>query len=157
MSRPASKLNTFVPKNKDATPLTVVTEFKPTPIENALKDRIPDHLWSLVQEIGEHALNRLFEIVSSSSFHRYKGSDQTKLLAMALERAYGKPDAPVRKSLSLNLNTSDSDAVNAALARLSDTATLPEYQSSEPQAENARHRPKSNDYDLDLSPEPDAD
>ena len=142
---------TFAP---DKEKLPVVTQFKPTAIDNALKDRIPDHLWSLVQEIGEHALNRLFEIVSSPTFYKYRGSDQTKLLMMAIERAYGKPDAPVRKSVNLNLSSSDNDAVNAALARLSDNVDLPEYTHT---AQNARHRPKSSDYDLDPGSEQDGD
>ena len=133
--KPMKKAEYEAPEQPKGGELSVVQEFKPTSIENALKDRIPDHLWSLVQEIGEHGLNRLFEIISSPTFYKYKGSDQTKLLAMAIERAYGKPDAPIRKSVNLNLSSSDTDAVNAALSRLSDNVDLPEYRHSKKQEE----------------------
>ena len=44
---------------------------------------------------------------------------------MAFEYAYGKPDAPLKRSVSLNLSSSNADAVQAAMAKLASAA--PDY------------------------------
>lgn len=86
---------------------------------------IPPHVWALLQTAGEAAALRLVQVITSPKFATYAPSAQRGLIELALTRAYG---LPIRKSLSVNLSTSDSDAVAASLADLA--SNLPE---------NARH------------------
>ena len=83
---------------------------------------IPEHVWALLQEAGELAATRLRDMLASPTFKSYAPAAQRALLDLALTRAYG---LPVRRSLSVNLSTSDADAVAASLADLA--ASLPEY------------------------------
>ena len=90
---------------------------------------IPPHVWALLQEAGEEAARRLFEILRSSAFTRYPASAQKALIELALTRAYG---LPVKRSLSVNLESSDADAIAQSLMGLQDA--LPERQSAAPDA-----------------------
>jgi hypothetical protein len=82
---------------------------------------IPPHVWDMLQEAGEEAARLLRDILAGPAFRAYKPSDQRSLIELALTRAYG---LPVRRSLAVNLNTDDADAIAASLMGLHDA--LPE-------------------------------
>ena len=88
-------------------------------------EKIPDKVWKLLSASGEKAAERLQEMLASKNFHQLRGSDKTNLIRMAFEYAYGKPDAPLKRSVSLNLSSSNADAVQAAMAKLASAA--PDY------------------------------
>ena len=98
-------------------------------------DTIPPHVWELLQEAGEEAASRLVSLLKSPRFASYKPSEQRSLIDLALTRAYG---LPVRREVSLNLSSSDTDAVAASIAALGDALTLPERQ-------RARHQPSNSE------------
>ena len=85
-------------------------------------EKIPDHVWRILSDCGEVAAQRLQEMLASDRFHTLRGSDKANLIRMAFEYAYGKPDAPLKRSVSLNLSTSSADAVQAAMAKLASAA-----------------------------------
>lgn len=93
------------------------------PSDVANNSGIPSHVWSLLQEAGEVAAERLLTLLSGKKFDSYKPADQRALIDLALTRAYG---LPVRRAVQLNLNTDDQDAVAASLNMLSRKITLPE-------------------------------
>lgn len=82
---------------------------------------IPEHVWAVLREAGEEAANRLLQILQSPRFPTLRGSEQRALIALAFDRAYG---LPVRRSLSVNLSSDNSDAIAASLHSLQDA--LPE-------------------------------
>ena len=82
---------------------------------------IPSHVWALLQEAGEEAAARLVELMQPVRFNKLPATVQRALLDLALTRAYG---LPVRRSVAVNLSTSDADAVAASLVELRDS--LPE-------------------------------
>lgn len=84
-------------------------------------DDIPPHVWSLLQGAGEEAAHRLLELLQPVQFSALAGSVQRALIDLALTRAYG---LPVRRSVTVALSSSDTDAVAASLAALADS--LPE-------------------------------
>lgn len=92
---------------------------------------IPPHVWAILQDAGELAAGRLRDLLASPRFTSFRGSEQKALIELALTRAYG---LPVRRSLSVNLESSDADAIAASLMGLSDA--LPERQ-SDPVARNS--------------------
>ena len=83
---------------------------------------VPPHVWTLLQEAGELAAERLVSILRGNAFMSYAPTAQKALIELALTRAYG---LPVRKALNVNLSTSDADAVAASLADLGQN--LPEH------------------------------
>ena len=88
-------------------------------------DNMPADVWELVQENGRLATERLNELLLSSKFPRMKASDQAKLIALAQDRAYGKPisnrfDANKRRG---GVGDVTQRELNALVAR----TTLPEY------------------------------
>jgi hypothetical protein len=82
---------------------------------------IPPHVWALLQQAGEAAAQRLVDILKGPGFVRFSPQAQRALIDLALTRAYG---LPVRKAVSVTLNTNDADAVARSLLDLSDS--LPE-------------------------------
>ena len=88
----------------------------------ALGADIPPHVWALLQSAGEIAAQRLVQVLKSPAFSTYAPSAQRGLIELALTRAYG---LPIRKALNVTLTSSDSDAVAASLADLSNS--LPEH------------------------------
>jgi len=82
---------------------------------------IPAHVWALLSEAGELAAERLRDILASPRFASFRPSEQRALIDLALTRAYG---LPVRRSLSVSLSSSDTDAIAASLIGLQDA--LPE-------------------------------
>lgn len=90
-------------------------------MQSPLSQDIPPHVWSLLQEAGEAAAQRLVELLTSPAFKSYSPQAQRGLIELALTRAYG---LPVKRALNLNLSTSDADAVAMSLADLA--ANLPE-------------------------------
>jgi hypothetical protein len=95
---------------------------KPTPAD-AVPDveGIPPHVWNLLQQAGDEAAQRLLELLQPVAFSKLAGSVQRSLLDLAFTRAYG---LPVRRSLNVDLSSTDADAVAASLQALADT--LPE-------------------------------
>ena len=78
-----------------------------------------------MQSAGEAAAQRLLDLLNSPSFTSYAPSAKARLIELALTRAYG---LPVRRSIDVQLSSSDADAVAASLDALRDA--LPERQSS---------------------------
>lgn len=85
------------------------------------QEGIPPHVWTILQEAGEEAAQRLLELLQPATFTKLAGSVQRSLLDLALTRAYG---LPVRRSVSVSLTSDDADAVAASLVELRDR--LPE-------------------------------
>lgn len=104
---------------------------------------IPPHVWDLLQEAGEEAARALLDILRSPKFRAAKVSEQRALIDLALTRAYG---LPVRRSLSVNLESSDADAIAASIIGLHDA--LPERQ------QDARPAPRRHE-DGPLEPDDD--
>ena len=94
-------------------------------------DNIPHDVWNLIQENGRLATERLNELLNSQRFHRLKASDQAKLIQLAQDRAYGRPDPGVKRSIK-TVSHEMSDATAASLRALSGRMTLPEYSLSRP-------------------------
>jgi len=86
-----------------------------------LAEGIPAHVWTMLQEAGELAAERLRDLLASPRFGSFRPSEQRALIDLALTRAYG---LPVRRSLSVSLSSSDTDAIAASLIGLQDA--LPE-------------------------------
>jgi hypothetical protein len=91
---------------------------------------IPAHVWEALQQAGELAAGRLREILASPKFSQFAPTAQARLIELALTRAYG---LPIKRSLSVNLSSGDTDAIAASLLGLGDA--LPE------RAENGRSVP----------------
>lgn len=97
-----------------------------SPEEVSMKpDEIPEDVWAIVQESGREATNRLHELLVSPKFTRLKTSDQTKLISLAQNRAYGLP-----KTSRADLNKRRGRITDATAFALNDQAAraaLPEY------------------------------
>ena len=98
---------------------------KIVPIVPSPNEKIPAHVWRKLSACGEKAAERLQEMLASKNFHQLRGSDKTALIRMAFEYAYGKPDAPLKRSVSLNLSSDNTDAIQAAMTKLANAA--PDY------------------------------
>ena len=81
--------------------------------ESPRPDAIPPAVWALLQEAGSVAAGRLLDLLHSKAFERLKVGDQTRLIQLALDRAYGPP---IKREMSLTLSGTVSDAVSEALA-----------------------------------------
>lgn len=90
-------------------------------------ERIPESVWAVLQGAGAEAAERLRDMLEPSAFERLKHRDQLSLLGMALDRAYGRPDPGIKRSVEVSLSGEGNDAVAASLARLATSVTLPEY------------------------------
>lgn len=88
-------------------------------------EKIPDKVWKILSGCGEKAADRLQEMLASEHFHNLRGSDKTNLIRMAFEYAYGKPDAPLKRSVNLNLSSSNTDAIQSAMLKLANA--VPDY------------------------------
>lgn len=89
-----------------------------------LREQIPPHVWEILQNAGEEAARRLYDLLRSPQFARYAPSAQARLIELGLTRAYG---LPVRRSIDLSLTSDDADAVAQSLLDLG--ASLPERKS----------------------------
>lgn len=87
-------------------------------------DAIPPHVWETLQNAGEEAARRLYDLLRSPRFANYSPSAQARLIELGLTRAYG---LPVRRSIDLKLTSDDADAVAQSLIDLG--ASLPERKS----------------------------
>lgn len=96
-------------------------------------DNIPHDVWLLIQENGRLATERLNELLNSQRFHRLKASDQAKLIQLAQDRAYGRPDPGVKRTIK-TVSHEMSDATAHSLRLLTDRTSLPEYARSVTQA-----------------------
>lgn len=107
---------------------------------HAAPEHVPDDVWQVMQENGRQATQRLQELLTSARFHRLKTSDQARLIALAQERAYGKPDPGVKRSVKVHAHVSDATAL--ALAKAADRTRLPEYRGpTHPEREAATSEP----------------
>jgi len=104
---------------------SVETESAETP-DNARPTSIPAEAWEALQEAGHAAAERLRELITARSFERLRPAEQARLIALALDRAYGPP---VKREMTLSLSGDVTDAVADSLARLSG-ADLPETRKS---------------------------
>lgn len=103
-------------------------------IPNAANDRVPDAVWDSLQAAGVEAVERMRDMLAPVSFAAMKDADRLKLLSLALDRAYGKADAGVKRSVKVTLSADGADAVAASLARLDAATHLPEYRATGPSA-----------------------
>jgi hypothetical protein len=84
---------------------------------------IPPAVWSDICAAGAAAARRLRHLLEhGTAWTKLPATTQARLIELALTRAYG---APVAKTLSLSLSSSDADAVAASLAGFA--ASLPEH------------------------------
>jgi hypothetical protein len=84
---------------------------------------IPPAVWSDICAAGAAAAQRLRHLLEHGpAWAKLPATTQARLIELALTRAYG---APVAKTLSLSLSSSDADAVAASLAGFA--ASLPEH------------------------------
>ena len=88
---------------------------------------IPPHVWQMLQTAGEEAAAQLLELLRSPKFKTFRPSEQRSLIDLALTRAYG---LPVKRSINVDLTSTDADAVAASLLGLHDQ--LPERRSPAP-------------------------
>ena len=91
------------------------------------EEHIPDDVWEIIQDNGRLATKRLNELLTSHRFHRYKASDQAKLISLAQDRAYGKPNPGIKKVVKATIDLGSKDATNASIKNLRDRLRLPEY------------------------------
>ena len=101
-------------------------------IVNPASDRMPNEVWALVQGSGVEAAHRLSEMLQPTKFNALAAKDKMRLIELAMSRAYGRPDAGVKRSVQVQLSASGNDAVAASLARLNKAADLPEYSTQTP-------------------------
>ena len=110
-------------KTSEDLPAVSKTTADQTPSEGG--EAIPDHVWQVLQQAGDKAAQRLLELLEAASFSKLAPTAQARVIELALTRAYG---LPVRRSVNVDLSSSDADAVAASLAALTDA--LPERQRS---------------------------
>ena len=103
---------------------------------------IPPHVWALLQEAGLAAAEALLDLIQSPRFRTYRPAEQRGLIELALTRAYG---LPVRRSISVELSSTDADAVAASLMGLHDA--LPERQAKSPAKGQVNASPYDGDPD----------
>lgn len=89
-------------------------------------DNIPSDVWALIQDNGRVATERLSELLNSQRFHRLKASDQAKLIQLAQDRAFGRPDPGVKRTIK-TVSHEIHDATAHSLRNLQTRLTLPEY------------------------------
>lgn len=94
-------------------------------------DNIPSDVWALIQENGRLATERLNELLNSTRFHRLKASDQAKLIQLAQDRAYGRPDPGVKRTIK-TVSHEIHDATAYSLRDLQSRLALPEYSRAAP-------------------------
>ena len=77
---------------------------------------MPAHVQDIISKTGEQAAHQLHRLLHDPQFQSYRVSDQLAAMTLAFNRAYGLPENnSVSKSISLNLNSDNSDAVASAL------------------------------------------
>lgn len=101
-----------------------------------IAEGIPLAVWALLQEAGELAAERLRDLLASPRFASFRPAEQRALIDLALTRAYG---LPVRRSLSVSLSSSDTDAIAASLIGLQDA--LPERSGAPPEPRDVTPTP----------------
>ena len=86
---------------------------------------MPEHVQDIISKTGEQAAHQLHRLLHDPQFASYRVSDQLAAMTLAFNRAYGLPENnSVSKSISLNLNSDNSDAVASALRKMA-LADLP--------------------------------
>lgn len=93
-------------------------------------DDIDADTWALIQENGRLATERLYQILSSPKFLRLRAGDQAKLISLAQNRAYGMPKT--NKAEDGRRKGTFKDVTAEALNSLVHRASLPEYQTKQP-------------------------
>ena len=125
----------------DILPFTTRDDAETSPLDGK-PDTIPAHVWQTLQDSGAMAAQRLSDLLHGKSFERLKVGDQTRLIQLALDRAYGPP---IKREMSLQLSGTVSDAVAESLGRLASTE-LPEMRgkgASQPARDPMPTKPKS--------------
>jgi hypothetical protein len=89
-------------------------------------ERIPDHVWRKLAKSGDSAVTRLEAMLNEENFAKLKGSEQIALIRLGIEYAFGKPEAPIKRSIVANVGD-NVDAVFSSMAKLASKAELPEY------------------------------
>ena len=114
-------------ENSSAPEMTQAVEIKGKFSGRDINERIPPHVWAILQASGEKAASRLFDLLHSAKFDKLAPRDQAAMINLALTRAYGQADAPVKREVKVKLSNASADAVSAALERLAGSVTLPEH------------------------------
>lgn len=110
-----------------------VVQYRGPPLQRPEKANpaVPDHIWDQFQDLGELAVGHMKRLLTDPRFPHLAIKDQTRVMDMALSRAYGSPDGSVRRNL--HVHTDDPDSVKGfnVMQELSATAkkTLPEFRS----------------------------
>lgn len=84
--------------------------------------------YATLQRAGDLGAERLSELLEDDEAWRsFKGSERANLVRLALEYAFGKPDAPIKREVSVQLTADSNDAVAKALRDMAVRSNLPEY------------------------------
>lgn len=91
-------------------------------------DRIPDEVWMILQECGEHAARHLQNILESPSFSKRKIHEQIRVIELALMRAYGAHEGSIKRPPRDPEGGTDPRQLERgdAIKRLASQARLPE-------------------------------
>lgn len=103
----------------------------------AKHERIPAAVYSKVQEAGKLAVDKLIDIFKKpEEFNRFKPTEKLAAIRLAMDRAYGLPDAGVKRQITISMNADSRDAIQASLDALT-KAQLPELRGLGEAARNA--------------------
>ena len=84
-------------------------------------DNIPKDVWDMIQDNGRVATQRLNELLNSPRFHRLRAGEQAKLIQLAQDRAYGRPEQGqkrITKTVSHELSDETARALRNAQTRM---------------------------------------
>ena len=108
---------------QDAPPIQPAIKDPDTPhtsqneAQDAILDDLPEDVAQLLAKAGVLAAKHLVHILSDpKELARHPLAAQRAILDLAITRAYG---LPIRKSVTVNLSTSEADAVTQSLQELS--------------------------------------
>jgi len=104
-------------------------------------DDIPPDVWSLIQDNGRLATERLNEILNDPRFIRYSPAAQAKLIQLAQDRAYGRANPGVKR-VEKRVSHELADATAASLNRAKSRLHLPEYRNAIDAQEASPHEPQ---------------
>lgn len=89
---------------------------------------IPDEVWERLQQAGDIASQRLLQLLEDERFPFLSIKEQTRLIELALNRAYGAVDGSIRRAQQAAVDPEEGKGYNT-LGALSRAAgrSLPEF------------------------------
>jgi hypothetical protein len=96
------------------------------PIPFAKHERIPEAVYKKIQEAGKLAVDKLVGVLKDpAEFAKFKPTEKLAAIRLAMDRAYGLPDAGVKRQITVTMNPGSRDAIQASLDNLT-KAKFPE-------------------------------